>query len=531
MNSEASDHPATRYVVLVGALIVQLVLGTLYGYSIFWRPLELEIFPPTLTAQQAEARGIDANGVRPGEPRTIDSDDGTIVIAATAPEVARIQAQHQGYLKYAFSIAVFAFAVTMVIAGRIQDVTGPRIPALIGAFLMGTGFILAGFMKSAVVFYLAHSALMGALAIVLLLLLHAVTAKVDPTENPMVRWAPYGIMTMVIVLGVGLSDRYVGDAGPFNRLMVLWGTVGVLAGAGIGFAYVCPIAALVKWFPKQKGLVTGLAVTGFGLGAYVFKGQTLGAKGFLEEHGITTFFIVHGLVSLIAISFGALLLRNPTGVAATKTSADTGWQETLKRPAFYLIWLMFFSGSVAGLMVIGILAPFVREQVLKGGVDAVQAGAIGATAVGVLAVFNAAGRVVWGVLSDRIGRTLSFIVVFVLQAVVLFMLGGLKGAMGLYIAAAVVGFNYGGNFALFPSATADMFGSKNLGANYGWVFTSYGIAGIVGVAAGNVAKEQTGEYRYAFWMAAALCLVSAALALVLRPMAEREAARVAAFAE
>jgi OFA family oxalate/formate antiporter-like MFS transporter len=199
----------------------------------------------------------------------------------------------------------------------------------------------------------------------------------------------------------------------------------------------------------------------------------------------------------------------------------------LKRPAFYVIWLMFFSGATAGLMVIGILAPFVREQVLEGGVDVVQAGAIGATAVGVLAIFNAAGRVVWGVLSDKIGRTLSFILMFVAQAAVLFVLGSLNGAAGLFAAAGLVGFNFGGNFALFPSVTADMFGSKNLGANYGWVFTSYGIAGIVGVAAGNVAKEQTGDYRYAFWMAAGLCLVSAGLALVLRPMAEREAARVA----
>ncbi len=94
--------------------------------------------------------------------------------------------------------------------------------------------------------------------------------------------------------------------------------------------------------------------------------------------------------------------------------------------------------------------------------------------------------------------------------------------MGLYIAAGFVGFNFGGNFALFPSATADLFGAKNLGANYGWVFTSYGIAGVVGVAAGHLAKEQTGEYSYA-WMAAVLCLVSAGLALVLKPMAAREA--------
>ena len=526
--TRATDNRATRYVVLAGALIVQSILGTLYGYSIFWRPLEQVIFPPTVTAQQAQERGLDAGAVRPGERVTVDTDAGSVVVVASAADAERLSAEYQGYLKYAFSIAVLAFAVTMVIAGRIQDVTGPRIPALIGAALIGTGFILAGFMKSAVVFYISHSALMGLLALVLLLLFHAVTARVDPKENPMVQWAPFGIMTMVIVLGVGLSDRYVGEAGPFNRLMVLWGTVGVLAGCGIGFAYVCPIAALVKWFPEYKGLVTGLAVAGFGLGAFIFKGDTIGAKGFLDEHGIMTFFIVHGFVCLLGISFGALLLKNPVGAPKGTASRDSGWQDTLKRPAFYVLWLMFFSASTAGLMVIGILAPFVREQVLKGGVDALQAGAVGATAVGVLAIFNAAGRVVWGVLSDKIGRTLSFILIFVAQGAVMFVLASLKGATALYVAAGLVGFNYGGIFALLPSATADMFGSKNLGANYGWVFTSYGIAGIVGVAAGNVAKEQTGDYRYAFWMAAGLCLISAVLALVLRPMAAQEAARVSA---
>lgn len=526
MMTESKGSNTARFTVLVGALIVQLILGTLYGYSIFWRPLEAAIFPPVIAVDRAKAAGLEVNGVRPGFPETVDDpESGPVLVVANQAEVERRKAEQRGYLAYAFSIANLAFAVTMVIAGRIQDVTGPRLPAIVGAGLMGIGFIMAGFMQNPMVFYFAHSALMGALAVVLLLLFHALSARVDPEENPIVKWAPFGIMTMVTVLGVGLSNRFVGHAGPVDRLMVLWGTVGVLAGAGIGFAYVCPIAALVKWFPEHRGLVSGIAVAGFGLGAYVFKGETIGAKGFIEAYGVSRFFIVHGFVCMFAITIGALLLRNPPGYEAKKTAGETTWQDTLKKPAFYVIWLMFFSGAMAGLMVIGILAPFVRDQVMKGGLDAAAAGGVGATAVGVLAVFNAAGRVFWGLLSDRVGRTVAFVTMFIAQAAVLTVLGGLQGEMGLYIASGLVGFNYGGNFALFPSATADLFGAKNLGANYGWVFTSYGIAGVVGVAAGNIAREQTGEYVYAFWMAAVLCVISAGLALVSRPAAAPAPAR------
>jgi OFA family oxalate/formate antiporter-like MFS transporter len=105
---------------------------------------------------------------------------------------------------------------------------------------------------------------------------------------------------------------------------------------------------------------------------------------------------------------------------------------------------------------------------------------------------------------------------FLLQAVTMFMLGTMKTESSLVIAASFVGFNYGGAFALFPAATADLFGAKNLGANYGWVFTSYGVAGVVGIAAGNAAKVMTGSYAAAFSMAGCLCLASVVLTLVLR---------------
>jgi OFA family oxalate/formate antiporter-like MFS transporter len=518
--SAPSSSPA-RYLVLLGAIVVQLILGTVYGYSIFWQPLEAEV--------------------------------------GLAPTQAT----------YAFSICILSFAVTMVIAGRVQDIKGPRFPAVVGAVLMGAGFLLAGLMDNPFVFYLAHAAFAGAVAIVLLMLYHALFGRLDTDEIPILKYVPAGILVAVVTAGVILGNQYVGKLEDgMDKLFLLWGTVGFLAGAGIGFAYVCPIAALVKWFPQHKGLVSGIAVAGFGFGAYLFKGKTIGALGFIEAHGITNFFLIHALVCFVVVTIGAMMLRNPPSVATPVTPSgdapkndedDSTWQDTLKRPAFYVLWLMFFSGAMAGLMVIGILKPFAGGQLLGAASEADPAGWIasaigsarqamgeafaewragfdtdeaaatkwimlkGAEAVGYLAIFNAVGRIVWGLLSDRIGRTSAFVAMFVFQAVMLFLLGALKTELTLAVGASIIGFNFGGNFALFPSATADLFGAKNLGANYGWVFTSYGVAGVVGIAAWNAAKEHASPTT-AFTIAAALCLVSAGLAVGLAMARKKQAA-------
>lgn len=499
-----------RWGVLLGAIIVQLILGTVYGYSIFWQPLQAEVFPPVVTRVQSAQ--LQATG----------QDLAKYVVVADDAEAARTRDQQQSYLKFAFAICILSFAVVMVVAGRVQDLLGPRIPAIIGAVLMAVGFVSAAYMSSPIVLYIAHAGFAGVLLIVLLMINDALLGKVDHRQVPVVRHVPLGVTAAVVVAAVLLANRYVGHLGEWDKLFLLWGTIGFLAGAGIGFAYVCPIAALVKWFPKQKGLVSGVAVAGFGLGAFIFSRPELdfSARRFIETNGIIKLFLVHGLICLVFITLGALLLRNPPGTPPKTAPAESTWQDTLRRPAFYVLWGMFFSGALAGLMVIGIVSPFVAGQ-LGGGAEAAAAGA---KAVGVLSIFNALGRVLWGLTSDRIGRTPTFIVMFLIQAVVMFLLANLESAAALYVAAGLVGFNFGGNFALFPSATADLFGAKNLGANYGWVFTSYGVAGVVGIYAGNIAKTQTGSYRGAFVLAAVLCLLSVVLAIGLRRSQGRKAA-------
>lgn len=439
---------ANRRLVLIGAVAVQLILGTVYGYSIFWTPLQAKVFPPVLTQSQLEV-----------SPERFAQ---RLPIVVRDEEAARRERDRQeGLLKYAFSICYVAFAGVMLFAGRIQDLRGPRFTATIGGVLIGAGFLTAG-----------------------------------------------------LLLG-----RMPGSTA---KLALLWSTVGLMAGAGIGFAYVCPIAALIKWFPEKKGLVSGLAVAGFGFGAFLFKGRgVLGALGFIERFGIERFFLVHGLVCLLVVAAGATLLRNPPG-APPAIGRDSTWQQTLRRPAFYVLWLMFFSGVLVGLTVIGIAANFAGEQLVKarlaaGGVlDAAAMKELmlkGAAAVGWLAIFNATGRVVWGFISDAIGRTPAFVVNFSAQAVMMLILARMNTELSLAIAVSIVGFNYGGCLSMFPSATADYFGARNLGANYAWLFTSSGVAGLLGMVAGNMAKQQTGSYEPAFFVFAALCLLSAGLAI------------------
>jgi OFA family oxalate/formate antiporter-like MFS transporter len=455
----------TRWFVLIGAVTVQLILGTVYGYSIFWTPLMPKIFGPVLT--QAEAAGLTTAG-QPLPPGAVVIEDE----AAAAAERTR----QEGLLKYAFSICYVSFASVMLFAGRVQDIKGPRFTATIGGVLIGAGFLAAG----------------------------------ELLRNPPV---------------VGSST---------NRLLILWATVGLLAGAGIGFAYVCPIAALIKWFPRQKGLVSGLAVAGFGFGAYLFKGESvIGALGYIRRFGIERFFLTHGLVCLAVISLGALLLRNPPGTPRTAPTEST-WQLTLRRPAFYVLWLMFFSGTLVGLMVIGIAANFAGEQMVRAHASG---GAIldketiatlmgkGAAAVGWLAIFNALGRIAWGFVSDRIGRTGAFVTNFTAQAIVMILLARISTELGLAAAICTVGFNYGGALSMFPSATADLFGAKNLGANYAWVFTCNAFSGVAGVAIGNLSKARTGSYKAAFTIAAGMCLLSAALAIGLRVSQKRAGVR------
>ena len=358
---------------------------------------------------------------------------------------------------------------------------------------------------------------------------------------------------MLLGLSFLLGSVLVAD----DRPWALYLTYGVLGGAGIGFAYVCPIAAAVKWYPDKKGLITGISVAGFGAGALFFAGpasvlllppgsgeQAMGLSQILLVGlgvsagtgfgiGWKAFFILHGIVAGGAVLLGASLLRNPPkgwsppgwspDPTVVRVQRDVAWQEMFSRPLACMLWLTFIFGATSGLLAIGQWKPMMGS-ILQGATFApAWMGSFGrfVEPVGILAIFNAIGRIFWGKVSDLIDRPRAMMLMFLFQGMAFMMLAGIESQIAVFFASAWVGLNFGGNFALFPSATSDYFGTKNFGMNYGWIFTAYGVAGILGPVVGGVLFDVTETYVLAFVFAGVLCFVAASSSVVVWALARR----------
>jgi OFA family oxalate/formate antiporter-like MFS transporter len=304
--------------------------------------------------------------------------------------------------------------------------------------------------------------------------------------------------------------------------------IGVVGGAGIGLGYVCPIAACVKWFPDMKGFITGIAVAGFGAGAVIF--ITVGGA-LVSSSGVSVTFLVFGIIFLVSVVVGSFLLSNPPAgwkpsgwsPPAPKEGAkpaavrDLTQGQVVCTPQFWMAWGAFVFSAGCGLMVIKCLKNF---GIKEGGLSVAAAGG----ALSLLSLFNGLGRIVWGTVSQKLGPRMSIAAMTLLQAIMMFALLGMGSSqVTLAIAACWIGFNFGGNFALFPLLTAESFGTKNLGANYGAVFTAYGVGGILGPLLAGQVWDALGSYKWAFIPAAIACLVAMALALIMRPPAKVEA--------
>lgn len=410
-----------RWLVVVGAVLIQLCLGAIYAWS---------VFTPFLTA------------------------------------VGWTKAQTQ----HVFAAGLFCFAIAMVFAGKMLPKWGPRMLAALGGVVLGAGYIAAG------------------------------------------------------LLG---GDGYVAN-------MICLGVVG---GAGIGLAYVVPIAVGMRWFPDRKGLITGIAVAGFGFGALLWV-KLAGAWGhLLEQWGLGNTFVLYGGVFLVAVVVGSIWMVfppddwkpagwTPPEISTADKSANGGVEfaarEMLATPQFYMIFLTFLFGAGAGLMCIGLMKLFPMSVLAANGLTEVEASAVAGTAMAVFfSLANGIGRIAWGAISDYLGRRRSLVLMTATQGVIVIAFQWMAGTPAtLYLAAALIGFNFGGNFALFPYITADTFGTKAVGQNYPWVFLAYGIGGIVGPIMGGWLGD-LGNFPLAFWLCGGMCLVAAIVIAGVRPAQKR----------
>jgi len=360
-----------------------------------------------------------------------------------------------------YSLAVLTFALTMVPAGRLQDRFGPRWVALAGGVAVGLGMIIASYTSSVAGF----------------------------------------------VVGFG-----------------------ILSGAGIGLAYAAATPAAVKWFPpSMTGTIAGVVVAGFGLASvYIapaakimiesFSKPIPGTEALDTGAGVQMTMLILGCAFLVAVGLLSQLLRVPPAgfkpaeaksgkKAAPKPVADRTWRQMMAMPQFYMLWLMYAFAAGAGLMFIGKLAKIANIQTMT------NAGFI---FVALLAVGNAAGRVAAGILTDRLGWRRTMIIVFLLQAALLFSLSSVTSFTAFLVVAMVIGANYGANLAIFPTVTKGWFGLKNLGVNYGLVFTAWGFGGLVLAQISGKVFDLTGSFGIAYTIAGGALVLAAGIAMFTR---------------
>jgi OFA family oxalate/formate antiporter-like MFS transporter len=352
---------------------------------------------------------------------------------------------------YAICCLVFAFA--MILAGKCQDKFGPRVTAFMGGILVSIGLILIS------------------------------------------RTTSYAVW----LIGFG-----------------------VLAGTGIGFGYSAATPPALKWFPPQKtGLIAGLVVSGFGLASVYIAPLS---QYLLGVWGIQSSMLFFGIAFLVVVCGLSLFLVNPPAgfvpqaaapkagqqAAAPKPQVDAKPSEMMKTRAFYIIWLIYFIGAGAGLMIIGSVAGMAQKSM----------GNLAFLAVALLAVGNAGGRIIAGMISDKIGRRATLLIMLTIQGILMLIaifIVRAQSALLLVLLATFLGFNYGTNLSLFPSLTKDNWGLKNFGINYGLVFTAWGVGGLVMGALSQRLYASFGTYTSSFITAAVLLFVGAILTFMLKP--------------
>ena len=354
----------------------------------------------------------------------------------------------------AFSIAIFFLGLSAALMGKFVERNGPKVAAIIAAVLFGVGTVGSG-------------------------------------------------------LAIMMESK-----------MLLYFFYGVVGGCGLGIGYIAPVSILVKWFPDKRGLATGLAIMGFGFASAIW-GPTI--KVLITSIGLSSTFIVLGVTYFVIMFASALYLEKPeegylpegfkkkveAGHKTIKPDlAMLGVHEAVKTPRFYGLWLMLFINVTCGIAIIGVASPLLQEVL---GISALVA----AAAVGLMGIFNGAGRIFWASLSDYLTRPIVYIIFFATQAIAFYMLPSITEIIIFQFVLYFIMSCYGGGFASIPAYIGDIFGTKELGAIHGYILTAWAAAGLVGPLIISMVKDATGSYSETLYVFSGFFVVALVISIAM----------------
>jgi len=304
-----------------------------------------------------------------------------------------------------------------------------------------------------------------------------------------------------------------------EHLWWLYFSYGILAGIGLGLGYIVPVATLVKWFPDRRGMITGIAVAGFGAGALITAPI---ASRLIVNVGVMKTFAILGVAYFIAVTIPAFWMKDPPANYRPSGWAPSAAQqrqrstktytlsEAMRTWQWYGLWALLFLNTSAGISIISQAAPMAQEVT---GVSA----AVAAGLVGIISIANGAGRFLWAWFSDLVGRRWVFLSMFVIQAILFFVLPRIQSFPAFTSLCFVVLLCYGGGFGTLPAFAADYFGPENVGSIYGLMLTAWGFAGVLGPTLIANIRQSTRHYSHALYVISGIMLCSAVIPLMVRP--------------
>ncbi len=316
----------------------------------------------------------------------------------------------------------------------------------------------------------------------------------------------FGVRKVTMASGVLLGAGFLLTS-QANSLMMLWLSAGVLVGLADGAGYLLTLSNCVKWFPERKGLISAFAIGAYGLGSLGFK--------FIDSHLLATYglehtFMIWGVLAMVMILVGAAMMKDAplqkVSAATGNATRDYSLAESMRKPQYWMLAVMFLTACMSGLYVIGVAKDIAQGMVH---LDAATA----ASAVTVISIANLSGRLVLGILSDKIARirviTIGQIISLIGMAALLFApLNGLT----FFLAIGCVAFNFGGTITVYPSLVSDFFGLNNLAKNYGVIYLGFGIGSICG----SIIASLFGGFYVTFLVIFALLILSLAFSTTIR---------------